>query len=193
MDSQAILKSHIASLFPLGENELEALCSNWTKVEYKRKTILTAAGEKEDYLYFVLEGIQRAFMVDDAGREATVVFTYPPSFSGVADSLLTQTPSRFFFETLTSSVLLRIPGERLFRLMEEFPQIQSFILKATAMSLHGVLVRQTELQLMNAETRFKTLLTRSPHLLQLVPHKYIASYLGVDATNFSKMMGSIRI
>lgn len=193
MVSFELLKSHISKLFPLSEEELQALCSDWTRVEYKRKTILTAAGEKEDYLYFVLEGIQRAYMVDEAGREATVVFTYPPSFSGVADSLLTQMPSRFFFETLTSSVLLRIPGERLFRLMEEYPKIQAMILKATAASLHGVLIRQTELQLMNAETRFRTLLARSPHLLQLVPHKYIASYLGVDATNFSKMIGNIRI
>lgn len=193
MDSNSIIRQYITSLYPLGENELNVLCEGWNEVSFKRKTILTAAGEKEDYLYFVVEGIQRAFLVDDAGREATVVFTYPPSFSGVADSLLTQMPSRFFFETLTTSVMLRIPGERLFRLMGEYPQIQAFILKATAMSLHGTLIRQTELQLMNAETRFRTLLTRSPHLLQLVPHKYIASYLGLDATNFSKLMGSVRL
>ena len=193
MESNDLIRNYISSLYPLGANELNVLCEGWKEVAYKRKTILTAAGEKEDYLYFVVEGIQRAFLVDDAGREATVVFTYPPSFSGVADSLLTQMPSRFFFETLTASVMLRIPGERLFRLMEEFPQIQSFILKATALTLHGTLIRQTELQLMNAETRFRTLLKRSPHLLQLVPHKYIASYLGLDATNFSKLMGSVRI
>lgn len=193
MNSSDLIRNHISGLYSLSEEELNILADGWQPVTYKRKTILTAAGEKEDYLYFVVEGIQRAFMVDEMGKEATVVFTYPPSFSGVADSLLTQMPSRFYFETLTSSTMLRLPGERLFRLMAEYPRIQSFILHATALSLHGVLIRQTELQLMNAETRFKILFQRSPHLLKLVPHKYIASYLGIDATNFSKMMGAIRI
>ena len=32
-----------------------------------------------------------------------------------------------------------------------------------------------------------------PHLLQLVPHKYLANYIGIDATNFSKLINSVRI
>jgi hypothetical protein len=41
--------------------------------------------------------VQRSFYVEESGKEATIVFTYPPSFSGVADSFLTQTPSLYFF------------------------------------------------------------------------------------------------
>jgi hypothetical protein len=36
-------------------------------------------------------------------------------------------------------------------------------------------------------------LQRSPHILQLVPHKYLANYLGIDATNFSKLLNRVRI
>jgi CRP-like cAMP-binding protein len=61
------------------------------------KTILTAAGETEKHLYFVLEGLQRAFYIGDDQKEATIVFTYPPSFSGVADS---------FFNTNSFKILL---------------------------------------------------------------------------------------
>ena len=59
--------------------------------------------------------------------------------------------------------------------------------------VQGALARQTELQSSTAEQRFRALMARSPHLLQLVPHKYIANYLGMDATNFSKFLGSVRI
>ena len=55
------------------------------------------------------------------------------------------------------------------------------------------LVRQIELQSFSAEQRFRALLKRSPHILHLVPHKYLASYLGMDATNFSKFLGNIRL
>ena len=54
--------------------------------------MLTAAGETERHLYFVLEGVQRAFYVGADHPEATIVFTYPTSFGGVADSFLKQQP-----------------------------------------------------------------------------------------------------
>jgi len=48
----------------------------------KRKSILRSPGETEKNLYFVLEGVQRAYHLDDAGNEQTIVFTYPYSFPG---------------------------------------------------------------------------------------------------------------
>ena len=166
----------------------------WQPFSCKRKTILTAAGETERHLYFVLEGVQRAFFVGNQDRqEATIVFTYPPSFSGVADSFLTQTPSNYFLESLTSSRFLRTTYMQLDQLMNVYPDIQRMILQLSAFALKGVLERQIELQCFSAEEKFKTLLTRSPHVLQIIPHKYLASYLGIDATTFSKLLGSVRL
>ncbi|MBO9573027.1 MAG: Crp/Fnr family transcriptional regulator, partial [Chitinophagaceae bacterium] len=151
------------------------------------------AGEKEKYLYFVVEGVQRAFYLSDDDKEATIVFTYPASFSGVADSFLTQTPSNYFMETVTASRFLRISYEEIQQLMKTYPAIQEMILTLTAFILKGVLMRQAELQCFTNEQKFRALVKRSPHLINLVPHKYIASYLGMDATNFSKLLGSIKI
>ena len=53
--------------------------------------------------------------------------------------------------------------------------------------------RQIELQSFSAEQRFRSLMARSPHILHLVPHKYLASYLGLDPTNFSKFLGTIKL
>ncbi|MBS1587426.1 MAG: cyclic nucleotide-binding domain-containing protein [Bacteroidetes bacterium] len=188
-----LLKEYIGKLHPLKEEELDALCSNWQTLSAKRKTVLTTAGETERYLYFVTEGVQRAFYIDEQNREATIVFTYPPSFSGVADSFLTQTPSLYFLETLTASQFLRISYEEIKELMNKYPAIQSLFLHAAAGALKGTLFRQVELQCYTSEEKFRTLMQRSPHLLNLVPHKYIASYLGIDATNFSKLVNTVKI
>ena len=59
--------------------------------------------------------------------------------------------------------------------------------------LAGMINRHIELHSLTIEERFKVFCQRSPHLLQLVPHKYIASYLGIDPTNFSKLFNSVRI
>ena len=188
-----LLKQFVQQIHPLPEAELERFTANWQPLTVKRKTILTAAGETERYVYFVIEGLQRAFYVGDGNKEATIVFTYPPSFSGVADSFLTQTPSLYFLETLTASRFLRISYDEMDQLMKTSPAIQQFLFKATAFALKGALHRHVELQCFTNEEKFRTLLQRSPHILNLVPHKYLASYLGMDATNFSKLLGSVKI
>lgn len=192
MDSD-ILQQFLSSIYPLKQDELEKLCSIWQPFACKRKTILTTAGETERYLYFVLEGIQRGFYIGNEKQEATIVFMYPPSFSGIADSFLTQTPSRFFLETLTASRFLRTTYKQIDELMNLYPNIQRMVLQLTAIALKGVLERQIELQCFSAEDKFRTLLGRSPHVLQIIPHKYLASYLGIDATTFSKLLGSVRL
>lgn len=172
---------------------MDALACIWQPFECKRKTILTAAGETERYLYFVLEGVQRAFYIGNDKQEATIVFMYPPSFSGVADSFLTQTPSTFFLETLTTSRFLRTTYKQIDELMDQFPEIRKMVLQLTAFILKGVLQRQMELQCFSAEEKFRALLKRSPHVLQIIPHKYLASYLGIDPATFSKLLGSVRL
>ena len=144
------LRKFISSVYPLKETEMERFLESWQPFTCKRKTILTAAGETERYLYFVLEGVQRAFFVGNERQEATIVFTYPPSFSGVADSFLTQTPSKYFLETLTNGRFLKISYQKLNDLMSEFPVIQRMVLQLSAIALKGVLERQIELQCFSA-------------------------------------------
>jgi CRP-like cAMP-binding protein len=192
MESE-LLSNFVQKICPLTDEELLAFTNGWQPITVKRKTILTAAGETERYLYFVLEGLQRAFYIGEENKEATIVFTYPPSFSGVADSLLTQTPSLYFLETITASRLIRISYEQLGDLMKIHPGIQQLIFKATCFALKGALHRHIELQCFSNEEKFKVLLQRSPQILHLVPHKYLASYLGMDATNFSKLLATVKI
>lgn len=187
------LKKFISHIHNLSTEEWTSFSSAWTTFECKRKSVLTASGETEKYLYFVLDGLQRAFYLGDNGEEATIVFTYPYSFSGVADSFLTQTPSKYFFETLTSSKFLRTSYAQLEELMNKYPAIQKLVLRSTAFALKGVLERQIEIQTYTAEEKFRTLLKRSPHVLQIIPHKYLASYLGMDPATFSKLLGSIKL
>ncbi len=188
-----LLKAFTDAILPLPEREWEAFVTIWQPFSCKRKTVLTAAGDTERHLYFVIDGVQRSYYVEDSGKETTIVFTYPPSFSGVADSFLTQTPSLYFFETLTASTFLRTTYTQFSALMQQYPLIQSMVLKATALALKGVLQRQIDIQCYTAEEKFKALLKRSPHLLQIIPHKYLAQYVGMDAATFSKLLNSVPI
>lgn len=193
MEQPASLEKFISRIYPLAGEELDMFLSIWEPFTAKRKTMLTRAGDTERHLYFVTEGVQRVYYYDEQDREATIVFTYAPSFAGVADSFLTQTPSRFFAETLTASSFLRTSFRQLDELMQKHHRLEHLIRVLTNAAFAGVLERMVEIQCFTAEEKFRTLLNRSPHLLHLIPHKYIASYLGIDATNFSKLLAKVRI
>ncbi|WP_291919972.1 Crp/Fnr family transcriptional regulator [Chitinophaga sp.] len=179
-------------MMPLPEREWEAFAEVWTPVQYKRKEVLTVAGEVEKYLYFVITGVQRIFSLDD-DKEATLLFSYTGSFSGVMDSFQLQRPSPWYLETLTQSELLRMNYADFNRLTLEFPLIERLVRIGTVGALSGVLERHRELLSFTAEQKFRKLLTRSPQVLQLIPHKYLASYLGLDPATFSKLLSTVKL
>jgi CRP-like cAMP-binding protein len=186
------LRSLVFGISPLPENDWIALVDLFEPFSARRKVILTEAGEEEKYLYFVLEGVQRVYSIDASGREATLVFTYPPSFGGVLDAMMLQQPSRYYFETLTVSKFLRAPVAGLLSLADR-PAVSEFLRKGLSVSISGLLLRLGEMQTFSSEEKYRSLLARSPHILQLVPHKYLANYIGIDPTNFSKLINSVQI
>lgn len=170
-----------------------ALVKIWEPFEAKRKELLCAVGVVERYLYFVESGLQRAFYQHSNGKDYTLVFTYEGNFSGVADSFLTGRPSRYFFETLSASKFLRCHRDALARVCAAHSSIESAILGMTANVMEGLLQRQIELQCFSAEEKFRALLQRSPHVLGMIPQRYLASYLGIDASTFSKLLSTVRL
>lgn len=192
-DNLALLRQITDAVQPLSDDEWEAFASIWVPYTAKRKETITVTGDTERYLYFVVEGVQRVYYFDDQDREATIVFTYAPSFGGVLDSLMQQTPSRYFYETLTPSVFLKAPIAELQALMQAHTNIALLVRNGITHALSGIMERLVELQCFSSEERFRQLLKRSPHILQLVPHKYLANYLGIDPTNFSKLMNRVKI
>lgn len=186
------MKEFLSKIHPIEADILETYISNWTTYSLPKKTIMTAPGDTQKYWYYVLEGIQKSYYLKDY-KQPIIAFTYPPSFTGIPESFFTQTPSKYYLETITDSKFLRISFEKHQQLMQEHRAIETLFRKATEFLLIGVLERYYELMALDMATRFKSFTSRSPHLLSMVSHKDLAAYLRIDATNFSKLMNSIRI
>lgn len=193
MNSLDVLQDLLNRIHKIPDPVMAELLEIWTPVKADRKELLTKCGNVEKYIYVVLEGVQRVYYLDDQDREATILFTYRPSFSGVLDSFLLQTASKYNFETITPSSFLRASFTSFNTLMEKHHLIETMVRKGLSGVVSGLEERLVEIQCFSSEDKFRSLLKRSPHILQLVPHKYLASYLGMDPTNFSKLINKIRI
>lgn len=187
------LKSAILELGNLSDSEWVDFRGIWEIVDVNRKINLTIPGQVERYTYFVLDGIQRIYYLGDDGKEATIVFTYMGDFGGVLDSYLLEIPSNYYYETLSKSSFLRCKKVDFDRMQEKHQSIKSAIDRAIHFGFSGTMTRLAELQCLSSEDKFRNLLRRSPHILHMIPHKYLANYIGIDPTNFSKLLNNVKL
>ncbi len=182
----------LKQVHPVKQEVLETYIAHWKEYSVPKKTIMTFPGETERYMYYVLEGVQKSYYLKD-DKQHIIAFTYSPSFSGIPESFLAQAPSAYFLETISDSRFLRISYDKHQELMSEYREIETVFRKATEFLLIGTLERHYELMAFDIESRFKAFFKRSPHMLNILTQKDIASYLRIDQTNVSKLLNSIKI
>lgn len=175
----------------IGTADYNLLTKSLKTKTFKKGDFITFAGETQRKLYFVKSGVQMSFF-DADDRRYVMAFTYPPNLCAIPESFSFQTPSNYFLTCLTNSELEYITFDELQKLFDQSQQIERLFRRMTEAVLAGMINRHIELHSMTIEERYKVFCQRSPHLLQLVPHKYIASYLGIDPTNFSKLFNTIK-
>lgn len=192
-EGAGLLRNAISTLGRISEEEWHTFSCIWTEIDIPRKVNVTNAGEIERHVYFVLDGIQRLYSISEDGKESTLVFTYAGDFGGVLDSYLLQIPSRYYYETLSKSRMLKSEYADFQSVLRKCPRIKNAVDRGIYLAFSGTMTRLTELQSLNSEEKFKKLLKRTPHIIHKIPHKYLANYIGIDPTNFSKLYNSIRI
>lgn len=191
-DMPTQLIQYLIAFHEVPENIIQHYAALWKPYELSKKQTLTVPGQTEKYLYFVLEGVQKSYFLHN-GKEHVIAFAHGPSISGIPESFFLQRPSRYYLETVTDSYMIRIPFDLHYRFLLEHREIETLFRKIMEIFLDGVIQRQHEIMALSMEDRFKAFTSRSSRLLNIIPHKDIASYLRIDPTNFSKLMNSIKV
>ena len=190
LDNAQRLKKFLNDFDTTDKDILDRYVDEWSYQKVDKKTIMTTAGQTERHLYYILNGACKSYYLNE-GKEHIMFFGYEPSFCGVVESFLTQTPSRYYLETISDCEFLKIPYTVHQQYVEEHREIERLFRIISEKFLSGVIERHHELMAFSAKKRFMNFVSRSPHLFQVATQKDIASYLRIDATNFSKFMNSI--
>ncbi|HQV35301.1 MAG TPA: Crp/Fnr family transcriptional regulator [Flavobacterium sp.] len=187
----SLLLNHIANYISLTEKEQKLLLSKTETVEYKAKTILLNAGEICKYSYFVNSGLLRSFNINDNIVEHVLHFACEGWWIGDMYSLLSQKPGNLFIEVLEDSEVVLLSKENQELLYHEIPKLERFFRILTENSLVAHQERLMDNLSLSAEERFEKFCKRYPTLIQRVPQKQIASYIGVTPEFFSKMKSKL--
>ena len=180
------------SFYNIDQEAYDVLKEEFITKTFSRGSYLVKPGLIQHNFYFVNKGIQMAYF-DTGDKQHVINFTYPPYPCAIPGSFMLQKPATYYLKCLTESEFNYISYDTLQQLFEKSQKIERLFRKMTEHLLAGTLKRYIELHSLTIEEQFKIFTQRSPHLLQLIPHKYIASYLGIDPTNFSKLFNSVKI
>lgn len=177
---------------PIDEESYDLLAAQFKPREASKGEILVAPGEIQMHLYFVTKGIQMSYLETEK-KEHVIAFTYPPNLCAIPESFMFQRAAPYYLKCLTDSSFNSLSFDVLNELFDKSRAIERLFRRMTEAVLVGMITRHIELHTLTIEQRFRTFAQRSPQLLHDIPHKYLASYLGIDATNFSKLYNSVRI
>jgi len=177
---------------PLNTDEEKAFLSLWSEHTFKQNELITEAGSIEKYFYVVLEGVQDIYLLNQKGEKVVLGFSYSESPSGVFDSFIYQKPSDTFLEALRPSRMLAISRSDYLSLFDKNSNFHQWAHHFFRDILFGRLFREVELLTLTAEERYVAFMQRCPEELQVIPQKYLASYLNMKPETFSRLRASVR-
>ena len=154
---------------------------------YKAKTVLVNAGEISRYSFFVNSGLLRSFNINDNIVEHVLSFACEGWWIGDMYSLISQKPGNLFIEVLEDAEVVLLSRENQNELFTQIPKLERFFRILTENSLVAHQERLMDNLSLTAEERFDKFCKRYPTIIQRVPQKQIASYIGVTPEFFSKM------
>jgi len=186
MSTNLIIDS-ITRHIQLSAEEKEHFISLLQPKVYKRKQFILEEGEICKYSTFVTKGCLRGFTVDQNGFEH--VLNFAPVGWWIADmySLLTQKPGILNIETLEETEVLLLSKSRQEKLYLDIPQFERFFRIITENSLVSYQQRLIDNLSLTAEERYNNFCRRYPTLINTLPKKQIAAYIGVTPEFFSRM------
>lgn len=171
----------------LSEDELNSFLSLWKDgVTLKRGDYLIKKGQVESHLFYVINGSLRIFYPRE-NEEVCVGFAYDHNLICSYPSFILHQPSDYYLQALTGMTLAKINRTDFYKAMDEVPLLERCWRMITEEALLGKIEREVEMLTFTPEERYARLLQRSPHIFQIIPRKYIASYLRMKPETLSRI------
>ena len=187
MDKQLLLKS-IQKEIDLTEDEIVRLLAVVISKKVKKKQYLLLEGDLSRYTIFVASGCLRSYCVDENGFQYIQQFAPEGWWIGDMYSLVTGKPGNLYIDAVFESEVWMISKVDLHRLYQEIPKLNVYFRILAENALVYYQSRSRENLPLAAKERYEKFCTRYPTLIDCLPQKQVAAYIGVTPEFLSKML-----
>lgn len=182
---QSIL-TDLSRFIDCNEAENQAFLNALVLKKVKKKEHLLVQGDVCNFGIFIIEGCIRYYYLED-GVEATGNFFFENSWYADIDSFLNGKPSLLYIETLEDCELYYLYKHDFDKLIRDYPVFSMFLPNMMERSIKGLTNRNKAMSMFSIEERYLRLIKDRPKVMERVPLKYVASYLGIKPESLSRL------
>lgn len=181
---KSLLKEEVGFL-PEGPGLDELLShAEWMRVD--AKYVVIEMGKTCPDVFIVQDGIIRVWDFDGE-KERTFGFGLPGTIFESKHSFVMHGPSYYQVETCCQSTILKIPEKKFWEIVQTDHSFAIFMLHNAYGELYSHEFKESTINNGTARERFESMLKLRPVILEKVPQKIIASYLGITSEYFSML------
>jgi len=179
---------YLHSIQPLPEGLAGYLRQIIKRKELSRKEYLLKEGQVCRHIHFIEKGLLRCYYIKDGG-EVSSWFMKEKDVCIAVESYYGQEPSLENIQALEDTVVYSVTYEELDRIYRNFPAFNYTGRILTERYYRLSEQRSKSMRMQRSHERYDWLMDRYPELMQRVPAKYIASYLGITEVTLSVVKG----
>lgn len=181
------LKNYFNAISKLNE-------STWDKILpfFKEDRLLKNEYFAKEYqtarqIAYLKTGVVRAFFINQEGKDYNKQFFVGPNIIGAYTSLLTGNKNLIAQQALTDCIIYTCDFTSLTNLYDECQDLERFARKIAEYYFLEKEKKEIEIVLLDASQRYILFKEEFPTLEQLISQFHIASYLGISATQLSRI------
>ena len=172
------------------KDDLENILNQYQRIEFAKNDFLIQEDSTANYYYFIESGYVRSYVIDLEGNDISTKFFSATDIVIDWHSYFLKTKCRENVQAITACVAWKITFENFMKLfkIEAFREVGRTRLVNNYFELknHSISIIADP-----AKDRYLNLLKSKPDIVQNVPLKQIATYLGVTDTSLSRIRKEI--
>lgn len=180
------LKKQILETVEITNTEVEKIASFFKIQKFAPKKHLIKKGQICDFMAYVSSGCL-VFYSKYNNKERVINFLTDGCWVGDLNSLMNKKPTDFYLKTLEETELLTIDYSDFMYLIQNYPQFTFYHLIMTHRTHAAIEERLAISSFLSAEERYNIVLRSVPEIINRVPSKYLASYLGIEPPSLSRI------
>lgn len=176
----------LGAMANIPDDEWNHLARYVREARFAPREHLLREGDIGSTIHFIVRGLVRNYQNDD-GREIVHGFDYEGRFVASYESLITNSPTYLNVQALEETHTLAFPGAVLLSLYERHPcwdRIGRKILEDTAIRRYD---KEMRFRRFTPDEHYRLLITRRSPLIDRVPLRHLASYLGITPETLSRI------
>lgn len=187
------LYENITQHIPLSPADKAVIARTFATKRIARKEVLLFKDAPCRKLYFVADGLLRAFTPNEDGKEITVLFAKQNWWITDMNSFVQQAPATVTIEAVRDSTVFSTNYQCFNDLFTKIPRFNEFWRVLMQNAYCREQQRVVRILTMPAAQRYQLFLQRYPEVAATVTQRQIASYLGITPEFLSTLKADLKL